>query len=69
MEAAEDTATPDVDTDVDVAEGTTNTAPNSTSKKGICIDICNNVFNNGHKAAADQMRKPWEKLVQHVGTK
>jgi hypothetical protein len=26
------------------------------------------VFNYGHKAAADQMRTSWEKLVQYVGT-
>ena len=28
-----------------------------------------NVFNFGHKEAADQMRTSWEKLVQHVSTK
>jgi hypothetical protein len=28
----------------------------------------NNVFDYGHKAAADQMRTSWEKLIQYVGT-
>jgi hypothetical protein len=28
----------------------------------------NNVFDYGHKGAADQMRTSWEKLCQHVGS-
>ena len=42
---------------------------NSASKKGLCTDIGNNMLDYGHKAAADQIRTTWEKLVQYVGTK
>ena len=42
---------------------------NSVSKKGLCTDLGNNVFDYGHKAAAGNMRTSWEKLVQKVGTK
>ena len=38
------------------------------SKKGLCSELGNNVFDYGHKGAADQMRTSWEKIVQHVGT-
>jgi hypothetical protein len=38
------------------------------SKSGLCTALGNNVFDYGHKAAADQMRTSWEKLVQYVGT-
>ena len=38
-----------------------------TSKKGLCAALGNNVFDYGHKGAADQMRTSWEKLVQYVG--
>ena len=37
------------------------------SKKGLCAALGNNVFDYGHKGAADQMRTSWEKLVQYVG--
>ena len=40
---------------------------NSASKKVICVELGNNQFYYGHKVAADQMRIPWEKLVQHIG--
>jgi hypothetical protein len=34
----------------------------------LCAALGNNVFEYGHRAAADQMRTSWEKLVQFVGT-
>ena len=37
-------------------------------KRGLCTTLGTNVFDYGHKAAADQMRTSWEKLVQYVGT-
>jgi hypothetical protein len=42
------------------------TGTGSVAKKGLCITLGNNVFDYGQKAAADQMRTTWEKLVQHV---
>jgi hypothetical protein len=38
------------------------------AKHGLCAALSNNVFNYGHRAAADQMQTSWEKLVQFVGT-
>jgi hypothetical protein len=38
------------------------------AKSGLCAALGNNVFNYGHRAAEDQMRTSWEKLVQFVGT-
>ena len=38
----------------------------STSKKGLYIDLKNNVFYYGHKAAADQMCTSMEKILQYV---
>jgi hypothetical protein len=44
-------------------------SPQSTNaKKGLCAALGSNVFDYGHKAAADQMRTSWEKIVQYVGT-
>ena len=40
----------------------------SGGKKGLCSGLGSNVFDYGQKAAADQMRTSWEKLVQYVGT-
>ena len=40
----------------------------SSAKKGLCSELGSNVFDYGHKGAADQMRTSWEKLVQYVGT-
>ena len=40
----------------------------SSAKKGLCITLGNHVFDYGQKAAADQMRTTWEKVVQMVGT-
>jgi len=39
-----------------------------TSKTGLCSALGTNVFDYGHKAAADQMRTTLEKLVQYIGT-
>jgi hypothetical protein len=39
------------------------------SKRGLCTTLGNNVFNYGHKAAADQIQTSWENLVQYDGTK
>jgi hypothetical protein len=44
------------------------TGASKASKSGLCTTLGNNVFDYGHKAAADQMRTSWEKLVQYVGT-
>ena len=38
-----------------------------TTKKGLCSALGNNVFDYGHKAAADEMRTSWEKVVEYVG--
>jgi hypothetical protein len=37
-------------------------------KSGLCAALGSNVFDYGHKAAADQMRITVEKIVQYVGT-
>jgi len=44
------------------------TGASSTLKKGLCSALGTNVFDYGHKAAADQLRTSWEKLVDYVGT-
>jgi hypothetical protein len=38
------------------------------AKSGLCAALGNKVFDYGHRAAADQIRTSWEKLVQFVGT-
>jgi hypothetical protein len=38
------------------------------AKSGLCAALGNNVFDYGHRAAADQMRTSWEKLIQFMGT-
>ena len=48
--------------------GSSYTGANTSSKKGLCAALGDNVFDYGHKAAADQLRTSWEKLVQYVGT-
>jgi hypothetical protein len=40
----------------------------TAAKSGLCAALGINVFDYGHRAAADQMRTSWEKLVQFVGT-
>jgi hypothetical protein len=44
------------------------TGARTAAKSGLCAALGNNVFDYGHRAAADQMRTSWEKLVQFVGT-
>ena len=44
------------------------TGGSKASKSGLCSALGSNVFDYGHKAAADQMRTSWEKVVQYVGT-
>jgi hypothetical protein len=48
--------------------GQNSTGTGSVAKKGLCMTLGTNVFDHGQKAAADQMRTTWDKLVQHVGT-
>jgi hypothetical protein len=43
------------------------TATRTAAKSGLCAALGNNVFDYGHRAAADQMRTLWDKLVQFVG--
>jgi hypothetical protein len=38
------------------------------AKSGLRAALGNNVFDYGHRAAVDQMRTSWEKLIQFVGT-
>jgi hypothetical protein len=40
----------------------------TAAKSGLCAALGNNVFDYGHRAAADQMRTSGEKLVQFMGT-
>ena len=40
----------------------------SSAKKGMCSALGTSVFDYGQRAAADQMKTSWEKLVQYVGT-
>jgi hypothetical protein len=40
----------------------------TVAKSGLCAALGNNVFDYGHRAAVDQMRTSWEKLIQFVGT-
>ncbi len=44
------------------------TGARMVAKSGLCAALGINVFDCGHRAAADQMRTSWEKLVQFVGT-
>ena len=44
------------------------TGTRMVAKSGLCAALGNNVFDYGHRAAADQMQTSWEKLVQFVGT-
>jgi hypothetical protein len=54
--------------DAVVEEDRTTLAPRWWQKSGLCATLGNNVFNYGHRAAADQMQTSWEKLVQFMGT-
>jgi hypothetical protein len=42
------------------------TGARMAAKSGLCAALGINVFDYGHRAAADQMRTSWEKLVQFV---
>jgi hypothetical protein len=44
------------------------TGARTAAKSGLCAALGINVFDYGHRAAADQMRTSWEKLVQFVCT-
>ena len=44
------------------------TGARMAAKSGLCTALGINVFDYGHRAAADQMRTSWEKLVQFMGT-
>jgi hypothetical protein len=45
--------------------GQNDTGTSKASKNGLCTTLGNNVFDYGHKAAADQMQTLWEKLIQY----
>jgi hypothetical protein len=44
------------------------TGTRMVANSGLCAALVNNVFDYGHRAATDQMRTSWEKLIQFVGT-
>ncbi len=44
------------------------TGATAAKHKGLCSALGNHVFDYGQKAAADQMRTTWEKIVHHAGT-
>ena len=44
------------------------TGVTTTKHKGLCSALGIHVFDYGQKAAADQMRTTWEKIVHHAGT-
>jgi hypothetical protein len=44
------------------------TGARTVAKSGLCAALGINVFDYGHRAATDQMRTAWEKLVQFMGT-
>jgi hypothetical protein len=46
--------------------GQSYTGATRATKSGLCKKLDNNVFDYRHKAAADEMRISWEKLVQYV---
>jgi hypothetical protein len=48
--------------------GQSNSGARKTPKSGLWRVFYNNVFDYGHKAAADPMSTSWEKLIQYVGT-
>jgi len=50
------------------SRGQNYTGSTRTTKKGLSAALGINVFDYGHKAAADEMRTSWEKLVEYVGT-
>ncbi len=44
------------------------TGARTVAKSGLCAALGDNVFDYGCRAAVDQMRTSWEKLIQFVGT-
>jgi hypothetical protein len=44
------------------------TGAQKAAKNGFCANLGTNVFDYGHRSAADQMRISLEKIVQYVGT-
>jgi hypothetical protein len=44
------------------------TGSTNASKRGLCTNLGTNVFGNGQKSTADQMRTSCENLVQYAGT-
>jgi hypothetical protein len=44
------------------------TGARTAAKSCLCAALGINVFDYGHRAAVDQMRTSWEKLVQFMGT-
>jgi hypothetical protein len=44
------------------------TGTTTSTKKGLCDALGANVFDYGQKAAADQMRTTWEKIITYVRT-
>ena len=44
------------------------TGSSSSTKKGLNDALGVKVFDYGQKAAADQMRFSWEKIIEYVGT-
>jgi hypothetical protein len=44
------------------------TGARMAAKSGLFAALGNNVFDYGYRAAADQMRTSWEKLIQFMGT-
>jgi hypothetical protein len=42
------------------------TGARTVAKSGLCAALGINVFDYGHRAAADQMRTSWEKPVQFM---
>ena len=48
--------------------GNNYTGAGSSTKKGLCAALGNNVYDYGQKGSADLMRTSWEKLTQYVGT-
>jgi hypothetical protein len=45
------------------------TGARTAAKSGLCAALGNNVFDYGHRAAADQIITSWETLIQFAGHK
>ncbi len=51
------------------ASGKSSSTNTSASKKGLCKDLGEHVFDYGWKGAADEMQTTWEKIILYAGTK